>query len=49
MNWFHLIDADNNWVAQFRQADAAEAYVHELGKDINDYKLEFGPSKYPDA
>jgi hypothetical protein len=47
--WVHLIDAAGNWVAQFRNAEVCANWVAEQGWDINEYKLEIGPSKYPSS
>ena len=49
MTYIHLYSADNEWIGQFSSVDAIEAYVSELGADINDYKLVYGASKYPPA
>jgi len=47
MRYVHLYDADNNWVGQFRSVDAVEAYIEANELDINNFRLEFGPSRYP--
>jgi hypothetical protein len=49
VSYIHLYSADDTWVGQFRSVDAVETYLDELGKDINDYKLVIGASKYPPA
>jgi hypothetical protein len=47
MIWFHLFDSTNTWVGQFRTVAAIEAYVRELGADINDFRVDMGDSRYP--
>ena len=47
--WVHLYDAAGVWVGQFANADICSRYVADQGWDINDYKLEIGPSKYPSS
>lgn len=49
MNFIHLYSADNEWIGQFSSIEAIEAYLTDLGQDINSYKLVFGASKYPPA
>ena len=49
MMYIHLYSADNEWIGQFSSVEAIEAYVSELGANINDYKLVYGASKYPPA
>jgi hypothetical protein len=45
--WVHLYDSNDNWVAQFVNADSCARWVAEQGLEINDYRLQLGPSKYP--
>ncbi len=47
--WVHLYDAAGVWVGQFRSADMLSSYAAENGLDLNDYKIEMGPSKYPSS
>lgn len=47
MNYVHVYAADGSWLGQFKSIDAVEAYMHDHELDINSFRIEFGPSKYP--
>lgn len=47
--WFHLYDAAGAWVGQFRSADMLNLYAADNSLDLNDYRIETGPSKYPSS
>jgi hypothetical protein len=47
MIWFHLHDAEDNWVGQFRSVEAIESYMVANELNINDFTIKPGLSKYP--
>lgn len=49
MTWAHLYDAYGTWMGQFRSVDLLVRWVEENQLDINDYRIEMGPSKYPSS
>jgi hypothetical protein len=49
MIFMHLYDADDTWIGQFPSVEGIQAYLNKLGADINDYRIEYGVSKYPSA
>jgi hypothetical protein len=47
MQFIHLYElGTDTWVAQFTSIAAAKKYCAKVGRDINEFEIKYGPSKY---